>query len=64
MLVSRNKQAVRLHHRMVGFAKCLLEIEARKEDEAGRRGLQSVARRGLADFVNICTELKEVKGSL
>lgn len=32
MLVSRNEQAVRLHHRMVGFAKCLLEIEARKEE--------------------------------
>lgn len=38
MLVSRNEQAVRLHHRMVGFAKCLLEIEARKEERPSKCG--------------------------
>lgn len=33
-------------HRTVGFAKCVLEIEASKEDGARGRSLQSVLRKG------------------
>lgn len=34
------------HHRTVGFAKCMLEIEASKEDGARGRSLQSALRKG------------------
>lgn len=51
------------HHRVVGFVKCVLEVEARKEDGTRGRSLKSMLRKGHLLHYDV-TEPKKVKGPL